>query len=111
MRRVRVALVALAAASSSCVGGGGLETDAAPDAEKSDADSGTLMSAPLNPDVRHHERGSRMNGRQVLRLVSLDEGGVGRTADSQWRDPNPMQAQRFDHRYWVRQDAELKVIG
>lgn len=37
--------------------------------------------------------------------------GLPCTIECDWRAPNPTHAKKFGHRYWVRQDFRLKVVG
>lgn len=36
--------------------------------------------------------------------------GVPCTVECEWREPNPIQAERFGHTHWVREDLDLKVV-
>ena len=49
--------------------------------------------------------GSRRNIDAVL------SAGLPCTVECEWREPNPIQAQRFGHTQWVREDLDLKVVG
>ena len=51
------------------------------------------------------KEGARKNIDAVL------AAGLPCTAECEWREPNPIQAERFGHTQWVRQDFDLKVIG
>lgn len=48
--------------------------------------------------------GARRNIDTVLRA------GVPCTVECQWREPNPVHADKFGHTHWVREDLELKVV-
>ena len=37
--------------------------------------------------------------------------GLPCTVECEWREPHPIQAERFGHTQWVREDLDLKVIG
>ena len=37
--------------------------------------------------------------------------GVPCTVECEWREPNPIQAEKFGHTQWVREDLDLKVIA
>lgn len=36
--------------------------------------------------------------------------GLPCTVECSWREPNPIQAARFGHTQWVREDLDLKII-
>ena len=79
------------------------------------------------------DEGGVKGSHENLRLVCLVKGGVKLavwdkpsarrnidavlsaglpcTIECEWREPNPIQAEKFGHRYWVREDLHLKVIG
>ena len=37
--------------------------------------------------------------------------GLPCTVECSWRAPNPIQAERFGHTQWIREDLDLRVIN
>lgn len=51
------------------------------------------------------KQGARRNIDAVL------NAGMPCTVECEWREPNPIHADKFGHRYWVREDFRLNVVG
>jgi len=50
------------------------------------------------------KEGDRRNIDTVLKA------GIPSTVDAEWREPGEVQARKFGHRYWVREDCALSVV-